>query len=67
MWTSFTQVWARTAFGGGYMLSAAVSLAMQTATTSRMLSFDRVYVDQGHNISLPAHLVRKTLTLNPKP
>ena len=56
VWTSVTQVWVRVAFGGGYMLAVSVSVEMHTATTSKLLSFDRVVVDRGNRSSRPQGL-----------
>jgi hypothetical protein len=47
------QVWARVAFGGGYMLAISVSVEMHASTTSRTLSFDGAVIDRGHRSSRP--------------
>ena len=56
VWTSVTQVWVRVAFGGGYMLAVSVSVEMHKATTTKLLSFDRLVVDRGHRSSRPQGL-----------
>ena len=47
-WMSLTSLWARVAYGAGFLLPVTVSLQMHVATTSRFLSFDTVFVAHGH-------------------